>query len=131
MRYYFFTGSPIGVGSDGVVCVCLSVCLPVSVRVRVRVKRKSPKTSIYQRRVSTLTLQSPRNQLLLAAELVARCCVCVLRWSDGSRESVWEPLRYRQRTKPTGRSEEVRGARALERVLVYVTHAKMRPLIAP
>ena len=60
MRYYFFTGSPIGVESDGVVCGCvwvcvrvsmfLSVCLPVCVRVRV--KSKSPKTSIYQRRVA-------------------------------------------------------------------------------
>ena len=29
VRYYFFTRSPIGVESDGVVCVCLSVCLPV------------------------------------------------------------------------------------------------------
>ena len=38
MRYYIFTRSPIGVESDGVVCVCvcvcLSVCLPVCVRVR-------------------------------------------------------------------------------------------------
>ena len=57
----FFSGSPIGVESD--VCVCLSVCLPVCVRVRVCVKRTSPKTSIYQRRVSTLSLQSPCNQL--------------------------------------------------------------------
>ena len=56
-------------------CVCLTVCLPVCVRVCV--KGKSPKTSIYQRRVSTLTLQSPPHQLLLAAELVARCCVRV------------------------------------------------------
>ena len=82
------------------VCVCLSVCLPVSVRVRVRVKRKSPKTSIYQRRVSTLTLQSPRHQFLLAVEFVVRACVhafvcvCVLRWGDDS-------------IKPTGTSEQL------------------------
>ena len=33
MRYNFFTGSPIGVESDGVVCG-LSVCLPVCGEVR-------------------------------------------------------------------------------------------------
>ena len=38
---------------------------------------------------------------------VLRVCVCVLRWRDGSRESAWEPLRYRQRTKPTGRSDQL------------------------
>ena len=49
-------------------------------------------------------LQSPRHQLLLAAELFARCCVCVA-------------LERRQQRERVG--------------AVYVTHVEMRPLIAP
>ena len=79
-------------------------------------------------KVSTLTLQSPRHQLLLATVLVARCCVCVC---------VCVALERRQQRDRVGASTlspenqthgEVRSARALERA-VYVTHVEMRPVI--
>ncbi|CAL8406656.1 unnamed protein product [Arctogadus glacialis] len=52
--------------------------------------------------------------------------VCVLRWSDGSRERVGAST-----LSPENQTHrEVRSARALERA-VYVTHVEIRPVITP